>query len=424
LSGAITDKERLRRVVFGAVYKTPVTDMHTHLYAPAFEGLGLWGVDHLLTYHYLIAETMRQTPLSHEEFQSLDRRAMAEHVWKTLFVDHSPYSEACRGVLTTLGRLGLDVSSRDLSAYRKWYDGLTYRRFVDLVFSAAGVKTVVMTNDPFDPRERELWLKKGDALTRDPRFRPSLRIDPLLFDWGNQYRVLRELGYDVGPVFSADDHRTVEETRRFLIDWGRRMDALYLGASFPPDFDYPSDSPASQLLDHCVLEACGRLNVPFAMMVGVRRRVNPSLGLAGDMVGRARVEAVERICARHPARRFFVTMLSRENQHELAVLARKFRNLMVFGCWWFLNNPSLVEEITEMRCELLGTAFIPQHSDARVLDQLIYKWDHSRRVIARVLCRKYEDLFDTGWRMEPREIERDVSDLLDRNFWKFVKGSI
>ena len=123
-------------------------------------------------------------------------------------------------------------------------------------------------------------------------------------------------------------------------------------------------------------------------------------------------------------RRFFVTMLSRENQHELTVLARKFRNLMVFGCWWFLNNPSLVEEITEMRCEMLGTAFIPQHSDARVLDQLIYKWDHSRRVIARVLYRKYEDLFDTGWRMEPHEIERDVSDLLDRNFWKFVKGSI
>ena len=164
MSGAITDKERLRRVVFGAVYKTPVTDMHTHLYAPAFEGLGLWGVDHLLTYHYLIAETMRQTPLSHEEFQSLDRRAMAEHVWKTLFVDHSPYSEACRGVLTTLGRLGWMCPPRDLSAYRKWYDGLTYRRFVDLVFSAAGVKTVVMTNDPFDPRERELWLKRGTRL--------------------------------------------------------------------------------------------------------------------------------------------------------------------------------------------------------------------------------------------------------------------
>ena len=25
---------------------------------------------------------------------------------------------------------------------------------------------------------------------------------------------------------------------------------------------------------------------------------------------------------------------------HIAVAARKFGNLMVFGCWWFLNNPS------------------------------------------------------------------------------------
>ncbi len=422
LPEVIADKERLKQVVSRAVDQTPVTDIHTHLYAPAFGDLGLWGVDHLLSYHYLIAETMRQTSLSYEDFWSLDRRGMADHVWKTLFIDRSPYSEACRGVLTTLGRLGMDVASRDLSAYRKWYDGQTYLDFVDRVFSIAKVKAVVMTNDPFDPKERELWLRKEESLLQDRRFYTSLRIDPLLYDWENQSRVLREMGYEVGAAFSPEDRRTREETIRFLVDWGRRMKALYLAASFPPDFDYPADSTLSALLDHCVLEACGRLNIPFAMMIGVKRRVNPSLGLAGDRVGRAKVEAVERICARHPQRRFLVTMLARENQHELIVLARKFRNLMVFGCWWFLNNPSLVEEITAMRCEMLGTAFIPQHSDARVLDQLIYKWDHSRRVIARVLHAQYEALHDTGWRMTPHEIERDVRNLLDQNFWTFVKG--
>ena len=35
--------------------------------------------------------------------------------------------------------------------------------------------------------------------------------------------------------------------------------------------------------------------------------------------------------------------------HELVVAARKFGNLMPFGCWWFLNNPSVVEEITRER---------------------------------------------------------------------------
>src|SRR5207248_4150352 len=87
----------------------------------------------------------------------------------------------------------------------------------------------------------------------------------------------------------------------------------------------------------------------------------------------ADVTALERICAEYPDVRFLVTILSRENQHELCVSARKFNNLMPFGCWWFLNNPSIVSEITRERLELLGSSFIPQHSDASVLEQLIYK---------------------------------------------------
>ena len=62
-------------------------------------------------------------------------------------------------------------------------------------------------------------------------------------------------------------------------------------------------------------------------------------------------------------------MLSVDNQHELCVLARKFGNLHVYGCWWFCNNPSIIEQTTRMRLEMLGTAFTCQHSDARVLEQ-------------------------------------------------------
>lgn len=39
------------------------------------------------------------------------------------------------------------------------------------------------------------------------------------------------------------------------------------------------------------------------------------------------------------------------------------------------------KQITAMRLEILGTGFTAQHSDARVLDQLIYKWAHSRRCV-------------------------------------------
>ena len=43
----------LRATVADVVEKTPVFDIHTHLYDPAFGDLLLWGIDELLIYHYL-----------------------------------------------------------------------------------------------------------------------------------------------------------------------------------------------------------------------------------------------------------------------------------------------------------------------------------------------------------------------------------
>ena len=76
-----------------------------------------------------------------------------------------------------------------------------------------------------------------------------------------------------------------------------------------------------------------------------------------------------------------------------------------------------------MRLELLGTSFIPQHSDARVLDQLIYKWEHSRRILAKVLTDKYSDLMQTGWKLTTAQIRRDVRQFLAGNFTAFLDFS-
>ena len=115
-----------------------------------------------------------------------------------------------------------------------------------------------------------------------------------------------------------------------------------------------------------------------------------------------------------------MTLLSRENQHELCVAARKFPNLMPFGCWWFLNNPSIIDEITRERVELLGHSFVAQHSDCRVLDQLVYKWIHSRESLRAVLTDKYLDLHATGWQLTAEQIEADVRGLLGQNFLDWV----
>jgi hypothetical protein len=173
------------------------------------------------------------------------------------------------------------------------------------------------------------------------------------------------------------------------------------------------------LIEQAVLPHCREFGLPFAMMMGAKRGVNPQLKMAGDGVGRSRLAAVQALCSGFSDNQFLVTVLARENQSELCVLARKFRNLHIFGCWWFTNIPSVVEEMTRMRLELLGLSVTPQHSDARVLDQLVYKWDHSRRIIARVLTEKYTSLCETGWELADSEIERDVRDLFGGAFRRF-----
>jgi len=169
-----------------------------------------------------------------------------------------------------------------------------------------------------------------------------------------------------------------------------------------------------------VLPVCAERNLPFAMMIGSRIRVNPALGDAGDMLGLSDIASVVNICAAHPGNKFLITMLARENQHELCVAARKFGNLMPFGCWWFLNNPSIIEEMTRMRIELLGTSMIPQHSDARVLDQLLYKWQHTRAILAKVLTDKYTDTVAAGWNLTDEDVKKDAQRLLKGNFEEFL----
>ena len=188
----------------------------------------------------------------------------------------------------------------------------------------------------------------------------------------------------------------------------------------PPEFHYPGYGLAEQVIDNVVLPVAGELGIPVALMIGVRKAVNPALGVGGDAVGVADVAAVTALCLQNPDIKFLVTMLSRVNQHELCVAARKFGNLHLFGCWWYLNDPSIIEEMTRQRIELLGATFTCQHSDARVLDQVIYKWAHTRPIVANVLAEKYRDLFLAGWRPTIEDISRDVRGLFGGMFEQFL----
>src|SRR5258708_231181 len=111
----ITERQALRGQVEEIVQSAPLIDIHTHLFAPEFGDMNLYGIDELLTYHYLVAEMFRAAKVSPDQLWKMSKSDQADLVWKTLFVENLPISEATRGIVTVLSPFGLDSTNSSLA---------------------------------------------------------------------------------------------------------------------------------------------------------------------------------------------------------------------------------------------------------------------------------------------------------------------
>src|SRR5579875_2506895 len=107
--------EEIRNAVEEELRNTQVIDVHTHLFMPSLGKLGLWGIDELITYHYLEAELFRFSSTKPEQYWQLSKQQQADLIWRTLFQENTPVSEATRGVVAVLNAFGLDTRAKDLS---------------------------------------------------------------------------------------------------------------------------------------------------------------------------------------------------------------------------------------------------------------------------------------------------------------------
>ena len=98
-----------------------------------------------------------------------------------------------------------------------------------------------------------------------------------------------------------------------------------------------SNPKGTELLEKVLIPVAQERCLPIAIKVGAHRQVNPSLQSGGDGVVNADISSLRRLLVRYPNVKWLVTFLSRENQHEACVLANKFRNLHLYGCWWYVS---------------------------------------------------------------------------------------
>ncbi|CAJ1356709.1 unnamed protein product [Effrenium voratum] len=420
MAGEVLSADTVCQAVLDEVRNVEVIDVHTHLLPPSHGKLMLWGIDELLTYHYLVSEYFMVAPaeVTHDNFFAKSKQGQADLVWRGLFVERSPISEACQGVVTTLQKLGLEkqLAERDLTSIRQWFEAQRLDDHVEKVFQLANVRYAVMTNIPYVEEEAQHWRQNAPVATS--RLRTALRIDTFLKgDWGSISKALRAEGLD----------ETLEGAKEYLRKWARIYKPEYMMASTPHDWRYPEPPAvatmkplvkafagfgAAELLEQVVAPLCQELSLPIALKLGAWRGMSPDLDpcCGGDGVAAADLASLQALCANFPKVKFLVTVLSRANQHELTAGAPG----------WYCNNPSIIEELTKMRTEMLGTAFTAQHSDCRVLEQLLYKWEHSREVIGEALAPYYRRLLQRGWRLTRQELRRDVQLLLGGSYEAFM----
>tara|TARA_B100000953_G_scaffold299319_1_gene298831 strand:- start:153 stop:1361 length:1209 start_codon:yes stop_codon:yes gene_type:complete len=388
--------------LFNSINSTPIFDLHTHLFPPTHKSYFLLGFKNLLNYHYLIAELLIASNIDSSTFYSYNDDQKASLVWSELFVKRTPVSEACAGVLTILKQLNIEINNKSFALVCDEYDQKIHSD--KNILELSNVSSLVMTNNPFDLDEWSLfnnndWDKKI--------YFASLRLDDLILDYEESLKKAKD------QTSGSEENNVIAYLEKCYL----QSSPVYAAVSINIDtFNILLEDSTWKN----ILQWSQSKNLPLSLMLGAKRAVNKDFGLAGDGIGDINLKELSNLCNSFPKNKFLVTCLSLNDQHELTVLARKHPNLRIFGFWWFMNQPSIIKQILKMRIDMLGFSFIPQHSDARVSDQLIYKWTHFKKILYPVLLEYYQGLVDKNFLISEKIIQRDVHNLFSANAKNFL----
>ena len=396
--------KNLKETITDIINETKIFDIHTHLFPPEFKEYHLSGISEVLNYHYLIAELFSTTNINVKKFYKLTNKEKANIIWEELFQKRTPISEACKGVLTILSQLSIDYMSKSFDEINSEYSKLNLS---DLqIFKISKISKVVMTNNPFDKSEWQLFKNKNWDTNK---YLASLRLDDILMNLDKCLDICKE---NIDNFDNEND--LIINYLDLVYDESK---PVYAALSLN---NLQLNSFLKNKLIPDILKWLEIKNIPLSLLLGVRRQVNKSFLLAGDGIDRIDLRNLSEICNQYPNNKILCSCLSFNDQHELTVLARKYQNLKIFGFWWFMNQPSLIKIILNLRIELLGLNFIPQHSDARVTDQLIYKWIHFKTLLSKVLYNHYNDIQIKNFKISENQISDDVSKLFYKNSQNYL----
>ena len=361
-----------------------VSDIHTHLFPQAHKKYFLSGLDELLNYHYLTTEFLSSSGFDPKRFFSLKKRKRAELVWNFLFLNNSPVSEACRGILKIMKFLKIrNYENKNYKSVLKKFNSKKYN--TNEILKKLRIKKIVMTNNPFDKDEWKLFKNKNWDKNI---YKSSIRLDDL---------------------FNSNIKYSNNELKKFILKCIKISNPSYFAVSV--DGENIKKIFITNYMKKVILPILLEKKLPLMILIGVKRGINKDFKEGGDGIGNENCETLEKIVKENKGIKFLVTHLSDVPQYRLIVLSRKLSNLKLFGFWWYLNQKKMITSILDQKINLLGLNFIAQHSDARVFEQLIYKWISFKEILCDVFFEKYTQIMKEGYNISLSQIKNDMKHL-------------
>ncbi len=383
-------------MIWAAVHETPAADLRVAFSPADLAATAGSGLDRLLTSPALLDEFFRRrgregagdSPADRESYlKSLAPGELADLVWRRLFLDHTPLSEAARVVLTTLGLFGLDVGSGDLRDLGEKFALIQQKRRLERIAALANLDLVLYPVECLD----------ADAATKRPPppapFRPVLSLTGLFRDWKAGARKLRLLGFGVKAKV---DEFVPLELRRYLSGLVDRLAPAALALDWPVCPGGRDDF--RRLVREAVLQVC-------------RERRLALLLAASDRP----VEFLSPLWEECPEANFLFFPATREQSAEAGLAAERSRNLLLCGPDRRLAHPMELGQSLAIRLEEWGSAFHACHSGSASPEELVGRWAHLRWTVGEALLRRYAELRRTGWRLSETGVKRDVRALLGGN---------
>ncbi|RLS60192.1 MAG: amidohydrolase [Planctomycetota bacterium] len=381
--------------IYEALIAIPILDPHSHINPHAAASKSL---EDILGYHYY-------TELAHS--CGMDKKFLAPEVpgqdkvreiirHMNQFDNTAQYSWFLEIAQTFLDFKGDRILPKDTdylwnTAQKKMSDP----SWETQVLKISNLEKIFLTNDfddPLDGFNTSFYI-------------PCLRTDELVFHFPrNNVRNRLEKISGINPGNASELTKAFHTLFKHFTQKGARACAI----SLPPDFSPAKVSDAA--LDLCfkssdfdsptwkngvfwkLAEACNEWKLPFDLMIGVNRNVYQEGVFQGKDLYDQRTSLIQYapLFNSFPTVTFCVSVLTSNQNQELASYSWIFPNVVTHGHWWYSNIPTHIEQDTRARLQAVPkTKQIGYYSDMYKLEFGLPKFNMYRKILSNILSKDF-----------------------------------